>query len=390
MKREGKKPTRLQRAVASGVVKKAAKPFALFCQQRRLRPRDAAPEWRKLDDQERREFVEASRASFADQRQAAQKAGIRLRRAQRIEPPVAPEAVLSEHAPDSVTFGNFVVCGSEAGVGQGGYGGIVKVRHRVSHRIYAAKVSNTNFHLSEEVAVLKELDHETFLPVLAWSVVTENVFVPGQISYMIMPYVATGSVMQYLQNMGAFDDQKQLAMTHQLVAGLAHLHRKTEHIHGDVKPTNILFEPCTNSFWIIDLGMTYRLPLPDDFEEDGAGVYTHCYRPPEVAKGLSEKRLKQVLSVKADAWALAMTVHQAATKKALFPMSPLKATESLLELFNAWNPGPPDKKSRWFLRMSYASREVAEEVRLMWLAMAEPVLEKRRSCQQLAEEHGLR
>lgn len=40
--------------------------------------------------------------------------------------------------------------------------------------------------------------------------------------------------------------------------------------------------------------------------------------------------------------------------------------------------------------MSYASREVAEEVRLMWLAMAEPVLENRRSCQQLAEEHGLR
>ncbi|CAE7267120.1 Cdkl3 [Symbiodinium sp. CCMP2592] len=293
MKRPAKRqPTQLQRAIAAGVVKKA-------------------------------------RLGFADQRQA--------------DPPVAPEPLLSDRAPDGITFGDYIVCGSQAGVGQGGYGGIMKVRHRVSHRIYAAKVSNTNFHLSEEVALLKQLAHETFLPLLAESVVTEDEFVPGQISFMIMPYVATGSVLHYLHNVGAFDAQKQLALTHQVLAGLAHLHRRTGHIHGDVKPQNILYDPLTNSCFIIDFGMTYRLPLAEDFVEDGAGVYTYAYRAPEVAKGLSEKILKQLLTVKADAWALAMTVHQ-----------------------------------------------VAEEVRLMWLAMAEPVLQKRRSCQQLAEEHGLR
>ncbi|CAE7379218.1 MKK1 [Symbiodinium sp. CCMP2592] len=391
MKRPAKRQaTQLQRAVAAGVVKKAVKPFALFCQQRRLSPRKAASAWRDLGDNERKEFLAASRLGFSNQRQAAEKAGVRLRNSQRTDPPVAPEPLLSDRAPDDITFGDYIVCGSQAGVGQGGYGGIMKVRHRVSHRIYAAKVSNTNFHLSEEVALLKQLAHETFLPLLAESVVTEDEFVPGQISFMIMPYVAAGSVLHYLHNVGAFDAEKQLALTHQVLAGLAHLHRRTEHIHGDVKPQNILYDPLTNSCFIIDFGMTYRLPLAEDFVEDGAGVYTYAYRAPEVAKGMSEKILKKFLTVKADAWALAMTVHQAATKKALFHMSPWKAAESLLELFDACNPGPPDKKARSVLSLSNASREVAEEVRLMWLAMAEPVLQKRRSCQQLAEEHGLR
>ena len=387
-----RKQTKLRRAVATHVVPKAAKPFALFCKENRLGPKEASLRWQRMTYEEKDVYRMKSSEQSLKQRQAAMDAGLPLRKAQLDNTPVSspsqpevPESKLSE----VVFAGEYILLSSNSGMGHGGYGGLMKVRHRRTSRVYIAKVSTSNSNLHDEVEILRQLQHECFLPVLAFSVVPEKDFLLGQMSFMIMPLVQSGCIHRHLHIHGVLEAEEQLGLIRQVVSGLAHMHLKTEHIHGDIKPTNILFDPNTCSFWIIDFGLTCRLPLPD-IEEEEVVVYTDYYRPPEVAKALAERRtgsLKAALTFKAESWSLGMTLHEAATRRNLFGAGKLQASEKLSYFFDCWNAPEPPKSTSWAATLlSKAMLEVADEVRPQFAAMTEPMVARRSSCVLLAQE----
>lgn len=223
------------------------------------------------------EFCKESTEAFKKQRESCLKVGVRMRAYQR-------EGLQGSNCADSgkieIDFqnppgknmlgGSFKIVGPAKG--QGSFGAVYVVEHVHSQRRFAAKVEPVLASLDREIEILKGISHEAILPVLGSHV--ED----GGLSWYIMPLLPT-NLFSYSRSENQFAHGSQDALFKQLMDGLGFLHDRNV-VHADIKPGNILYNPGTEHFYIIDFGIAVVLPTPRGQMTDS--VYTLAFRPPEL------------------------------------------------------------------------------------------------------------
>lgn len=203
------------------------------------------------------------------------KAGVSLRKDQQVELPKKADHNDQEEVPSSGTClgGKYHLLESGA-KGQGSFGTVYVVQEKKSFRLYVAKVETIHRTLEHEINMLNLLSdpgHRTILPVQDARVM------PGGLSWFTMPMVEC-NVWGYLKD-NSLSPNSQKALFWQLMDGLAYIHERNI-IHADVKPTNILYNPRVEHFFVSDFGAARKLPISREIKCDCA--YTICYRPPEL------------------------------------------------------------------------------------------------------------
>ncbi|CAL1152862.1 unnamed protein product [Cladocopium goreaui] len=256
------------------------------------------------------EFCKESTEAFKKQRESCLKAGVRIRPVQRqgLEDSNRVDSgkigIALQNTPGTNMLGtSFKIVGPAKG--QGSFGAVYVVEHVHSRRRYAAKVEPVLASLDREIQILKGISHEAILPVLCSHV--ED----GGLSWYIMPLLPT-NLFAYLRSENQFAHGSQDALFNQLMDGLGFLHDRGV-VHADIKPGNIVYNPGTEHFYIIDFGIAVVLPTPRG--QTTESVYTLAFRPPEL---IEQGELAPVLTVKADSWAAALTMLEASTRTRFF------------------------------------------------------------------------
>lgn len=122
--------------------------------------------------------------------------------------------------------------------------------------------------------------------------------------HVCMAFAKHGRALERALDAGPLSPNRAREVTRQLLHALAWLH-SCGYTHTDVKPDNILYDPCTGVARLADLGSA-RTTL-----RQGARPGTREYLPPEVLLGCP-------LSPKLDLWSLGCTVFEMLTGELLF------------------------------------------------------------------------
>lgn len=236
-------------------------------------------QWKLKTDEEKAYYQKLSLDSFQQQRQSCLEVGVHLKPCQLKNLPEKEEA---EEVPSPVSQSSPAILGDRYKIigsakGQGAYGTVYVVEEVRTGRNYAAKTEAITSSLKNEVEILSALSHPSIMPILDYHVCV------GGLSWFIMPR-APQSVWGFLKS-NTLGRSTQVALCSQLLDGLGYMH-KNGVIHGDVKPSNIMYNPGSQCFFIIDFGMSITLPVAREHANDT--VYTIQYRAPE----LFESRLK--------------------------------------------------------------------------------------------------
>ncbi len=145
-----------------------------------------------------------------------------------------------------------------------GYGGSavvflaqdIHLRREVALKVFRAQESQEYDFLrrfEREARVVAQLDHPHILPVYDYGEQDDN-------SYLVMPYIAGGSLRERLQAQTIPPLQDTLTWISQVLKALQYAH---EHglIHRDVKPGNMLIK-ADGTLLLSDFGMVKVLPIP--------------------------------------------------------------------------------------------------------------------------------
>ncbi|KAK3402482.1 kinase-like domain-containing protein, partial [Sordaria brevicollis] len=133
--------------------------------------------------------------------------------------------------------------------------------------------------------------------------------------YIIMEYLREGSLYKYLEDNGALDETSCRQVVHQILQGLAIMHRAGI-AHRDLKPQNILISqlPSPGVFelgWQIklaDFGITRTIESRNGYSSVKVTV---AYQAPEVDVGGYYPRSYGLTDFfRVDMWALATTAYQ--------------------------------------------------------------------------------
>jgi serine/threonine protein kinase len=194
-------------------------------------------------------------------------------------------------------------------LGEGGMATVYKAYDPSLERYVAVKVIRAisqidpNFlaRFQREARALAKLDHPYILKVLDYG--EEN-----GIPYLVMPYVAQGTLRQHTRNRLPYTRAIKLIIPIAEALGYAH-QRKI--IHRDIKPANILFgesgEPILSDFGIakiIDAGEQTQLT------GTGIGIGTPDYMAPEQWNGIADERT--------DVYALGIVLYELITGRPPF------------------------------------------------------------------------
>jgi hypothetical protein len=138
-------------------------------------------------------------------------------------------------------------CVLERLIGVGGMSAVYLARQEHPHRQVAVKVVHPPATVgAEERAQFLErsrheadaaavLDHANIVPIYEFG---EN----GDLAYLVMPYLAGGSLADLLSREGAFPMRQAVAYVEQMAAALDYAHAHGI-VHQDVKPSNLLLHP---------------------------------------------------------------------------------------------------------------------------------------------------
>ncbi|OAD80732.1 hypothetical protein PHYBLDRAFT_88191, partial [Phycomyces blakesleeanus NRRL 1555(-)] len=155
--------------------------------------------------------------------------------------------------------------------------------------------------LYQEIAMLKDLDHDNIVQYLGY----------GQdeaegVVHIFLEYVSGGSIASRLQLRGGFDERLVRYFTYQILLGLSYLHSKSI-LHRDIKAANILVE-ADGVCKISDFGLSKKNDYSQVYDANSrmslrGSIY---WMAPEVVKN-------EPYSAKVDIWSLGCTVIEMLT-----------------------------------------------------------------------------
>jgi serine/threonine protein kinase len=151
--------------------------------------------------------------------------------------------------------------------------------------------------LRNDARLLVEVSHPNILQVYAW-------IQAGEAPYLVLQYVAGGSLADRLKAEGALDWQRAARYIADVGEGLLETHARGI-VHRDVKPANILWDPRRDEALLTDFGVAARLADP------GTVAGSPLYMAPEAFDG----RVSPAL----DVYGLASTLFHLTTGSAPFP-----------------------------------------------------------------------
>ena len=190
-------------------------------------------------------------------------------------------------------------------LGEGAYGKVVKVRHKVSKVLRAMKIINKDKMslgseeeeaLINEINVVKSLDHPNIMKVYEF-------FNKDNSLYIISELLSGGELLDKINEAGSLNEDVSSFLMKQIFSAVDFCHQKGI-IHRDLKPENILIESeeeAHKEFFtvkIIDFGTSGKLKSGEMFN---LTVGTPLYVSPEV--------LKNKYNEKCDMWSCGVIMY---------------------------------------------------------------------------------
>jgi eukaryotic-like serine/threonine-protein kinase len=226
-------------------------------------------------------------------------------------------------------------------IGRGGMGVVLKARDACLQRFVAIKVlapeladnETARQRFCREARAAAAVSHDHVVGIYA---VEESDGLP----YLVMPYVAGGSLQDRLDRGERFAFPEALRVAAEAAAGLAAAHEKGL-IHRDIKPANILLEEGSGRVKLTDFGLA-RAAEDVKLTQTGFVAGTPLYMAPEQARG-------EPLDHRADLFSLGSVLYTLCTGRAPFdgstPFVVLRAvTEGTPRPVREVNPDVPE----WF------------------------------------------
>ena len=185
-------------------------------------------------------------------------------------------------------YSNYELCNY---IGNGGFGRVYKVRHKLSNQYRAMKIiqcKSTSDYLTsaieKEINILKNLDHPNILKVYEF-------YSSDKYVYIINELCTGGELFDKIVDVKHFSESVACNIMRQLLSAVAYCHENGV-IHRDLKPENILIESSEEKdkdyfhIKVIDFGTCEILKKKKLTEQIG----TSFYIAPEVLKnGYNEK-----------------------------------------------------------------------------------------------------
>lgn len=127
-------------------------------------------------------------------------------------------------------------------IGEGSYGSIIKVKHKLTGEIRAMKIIQkrrmaygvNEQKILEEIKILKSLDHPNIIKIFEFFVDKINF-------YIVMEYSDQGDLFNFISKSRFLKEKTICSIIKQIMSAVAYLHSKNI-IHGDIKLENILID----------------------------------------------------------------------------------------------------------------------------------------------------
>lgn len=194
-------------------------------------------------------------------------------------------------------------------LGEGGMATVYKAYDPSLERYVAIKViramnqidSDFLIRFQREARALAKLDHPYILKVLDYGE-------EGGIPYLVMPFVAHGTLKQYINKRIGF--KKAIEIIIPIAEALSYAHKR-KIIHRDIKPANILFGESGEPI-LSDFGIAKMLDAGDQTQLTGTGlgIGTPAYMAPEQWNGVVDERT--------DIYALGIVLYELITGRCPF------------------------------------------------------------------------
>jgi calcium-dependent protein kinase len=180
-------------------------------------------------------------------------------------------------------------------VGKGMFGSVFKTfsafkpDHFVAIKVIDKRTIQDDLKLiEEEVACLHQLDHPNI--VKYYETYNDTNYI-----YLVMELVNGGTLDNYMELNGLFDEHKAIGFMRNLFSAINHIHARNI-VHRDIKPENIMINKG-DEVRLIDFGMSKSTAKT----KEAMMVGTPLFMAPEVFDGKYSKKV--------DTWSLGVTLY---------------------------------------------------------------------------------
>eukprot|EP00826_Nyctotherus_ovalis_P014439 TRINITY_DN14028_c0_g1_i3.p1 TRINITY_DN14028_c0_g1~~TRINITY_DN14028_c0_g1_i3.p1 ORF type:complete len:751 (+),score=254.98 TRINITY_DN14028_c0_g1_i3:92-2344(+) len=169
-------------------------------------------------------------------------------------------------------------------LGVGGFGKVLKVKHKVSKNVYAIKVISKEQIVANklceqirlEVRIMYSLNHEHIIKLC-------NHFEDDKYFYLVLEYASKGQLYDKLKLMTRFSEQLAAQYMREVISAVEYLHSTNPPIiHRDIKPENVLLDSKERAK-LCDFGWS-------NFFNPDTQRMTYCGTPDYLAPEMIEKK----------------------------------------------------------------------------------------------------
>ena len=193
-------------------------------------------------------------------------------------------------------------------IGLGGMATVYKAYHEAMDRYVAIKVLSHDHpeflkRFDREAKTVAKLQHPHILPVFDYGEYE-------RVSYLVMPYIASGSLKEYIRQGPPLNLDEIARIFTQLCEALDYAHNAGV-LHRDIKPDNVMFDDNGNVL-LADFGLTRLMESDIDEGLTGSGIVgTPFYLSPEQAQ-------EQPLDARSDIYSLGIMLYEMVTGRVPF------------------------------------------------------------------------